>query len=364
MSKRRAPDFNDGESKRQEMENKKYCVRLVIPTKLGGKLIGKGGSVAKALRETHECSINIPNSECPERLVHIRGDKLDGVVNCVQEIGEKLQEEINQIANLKSESYTEIRMLIHQSVCGAIIGRGGETIKKLRAETHTAIRMNGDACPNSTDRVCQIAGDPGNVGAALEAVLDILENAEIKGDERWYDVRNYNGDECRKYGGFAGELGDNRYGGSRPRPADSQPMHAGQQMAAHHSHMMHMQHAGRPDPRGPAPPASWQPPPNYPYPMPQYQAPHGHPHPHYPPAHAHPYSPYSSHPVAAHGHYGAPPPQQYPYHPPPPSGAYAQPPSAGGDYYRNAPTPQRTSYGGFTDQRREPKRSPDHRGFM
>lgn len=340
MSKRRAPEFNNGESKRQEMD-KKYCVRLIIPTKLGGKLIGKGGSVARGLRETHGCSLNIPNSECPERLVMVRGNELDGVVNCVQEIGEKLQEEIHQIANLKGENYTEIRMLVHQSICGAIIGRGGESIKKLREETGTAVRMNGDPCPGSTDRVCQIAGEPGNVGAALEAVLDILENTEIKGDEQQYDPRNYGtGEDVRKYGGFVGEPGD-RYG----RPDNrGPPMQGG---------MPHMRSQPpppamgmrQPDPRGPAPPASWQPPPNYPYPMPHYgQPPQGH----YPPPHAHPYSPYS-HPAPPAGQYGAPPPHPGAYYPPPPSGAYT-PPTAGGDYYRQS-APPRPAYHGYGDRR-------------
>lgn len=327
MSKRRAPEFNNGESKRRETTEKRYTVRLLIPTKLGGKLIGKSGSVASALRTTHGVSLNIPDSRCPERLVHIRGDELDGVVNCVQEIGEKLQQDINQIANLKNEEFTEVRMLIHKSICGAIIGKGGETIKVLREDTGTAIRMNGDCCPNSTDRVCQIAGEPGNVGAAMESILNTLENSEIRGDEQWYNVNDYNPEFINRYGGFKGEDGE-RYGrpgddGGRGPPNRGPPQQHQQQ------------YPPRQDNRGgPAPPASWQPPPNYPYPMPQYQQPQGH----YPPPHA--YSPYGHAPPAG---YGAPPPGN-PYYPPPPSGAYAQP-NAGGDYYRQQQAPPPQAYG-------------------
>lgn len=300
MSKRRAPENSANDSKRREVDGKQYkfTVRLLVPTRYGGMLIGKGGQVAKDLRATHEVDLFIPDSRGPERMVRIKGDNLDGVCNCVVDIAEKLQQDMNRICNLKESDHTEIRVMLHKSLCGSIIGKGGADIKALRDETETMIRMNGDCCPHSTDRVCQIAGSPANVGNAFEKIITSLENIDIRGEDRWYNVDDYDESRCRDYGGFTPDnKGPNDNGGRRDDGGRSGG--SGRYSNGRDNHYR------REDPyRRDAPPPSWQPPPNYPY----YQmAP-----PHYPPPH---------------GHY--PPPQAYP----PPQPNYYQD-SGPRDYYR------------------------------
>jgi len=310
MSKRRAPENSSNDSKRREVDGRqyKYCVRLLVPTRYGGMLIGKGGQVAKDLRAQHEVDLFIPDSRGPERMVRVKSDHLDGLCNCVVEISEKLQQDMNRICNLKESDHTEIRLMLHKSLCGSIIGKGGADIKDLREQTETMIRMNGDCCPNSSDRVCQIAGTPGNVGNAFERIMQTLDTVEVRGEDRWYNVDDYDESRAREYGGFTvgqvepgktgpprmnDDRGGNRYSNGR---GDANPRGGGGDYRDPYRD-------GR---GGPVPPPSWQPPPNYPY----YQmAPPAH----YPPPHAH-------------GHY--PPPQAYP----PPQPSYYQ--DSGRDYYR------------------------------
>ena len=52
----------------------------------------------------------------------------------------------------------EVRILVHQSQVGSIIGRAGSKIKELRDVTGTNIRVYSQCCPMSTDRVIQITG--------------------------------------------------------------------------------------------------------------------------------------------------------------------------------------------------------------
>ena len=52
----------------------------------------------------------------------------------------------------------EVRILVHQSQVGSIIGRAGGKIKELRDITGTNIRVYSQCCPMSTDRVIQITG--------------------------------------------------------------------------------------------------------------------------------------------------------------------------------------------------------------
>ena len=62
------------------------------------------------------------------------------------------------------------------------------------------VKMNRIDCPNSTDRVCQIAGTPSNIRKCVMLLLEDMEKFEIRGDEYRYDPVYY--DESLEYGGF------------------------------------------------------------------------------------------------------------------------------------------------------------------
>ena len=50
----------------------------------------------------------------------------------------------------------EVRFLVHQSIAGGIIGKGGEKIKEIRQESDCNVKVASDCCPMSTDRVVQV----------------------------------------------------------------------------------------------------------------------------------------------------------------------------------------------------------------
>ncbi|XP_046688619.1 heterogeneous nuclear ribonucleoprotein K homolog, partial [Homalodisca vitripennis] len=56
-----------------------------------------------------------------------------------------------------------IRMLVHQSQAGCIIGKGGLKVKELREKTGARIKIYTNCCPDSTDRVVQITGRGNNL---------------------------------------------------------------------------------------------------------------------------------------------------------------------------------------------------------
>ena len=64
----------------------------------------------------------------------------------------------------------------HQSHAGAIIGRSGFKIKELREQTNTNLKVFGQCCPMSTDRVLQINGDLDKVVDAIRAVVTLLHD--------------------------------------------------------------------------------------------------------------------------------------------------------------------------------------------
>lgn len=121
----------DGESLASEERPAKLEpveLRLLVRRREAGALIGRRGANIKRLRETFRHSMfSIPDTgNGPERIVCIvTNDKsLDAILaDITQLFVEKSPENDEQI---------ELKLLIHSSHAGSIIGLGGQSIKKLR----------------------------------------------------------------------------------------------------------------------------------------------------------------------------------------------------------------------------------------
>lgn len=103
-------------------------LRLLVRRREAGALIGKRGSNIKRLRDNFRSSVfSVPDTgNGPERVVCIATDQnsLDDILHdLTQMLLEKSPENDNQI---------ELKLLIHSSHAGSIIGIGGQSIKKLR----------------------------------------------------------------------------------------------------------------------------------------------------------------------------------------------------------------------------------------
>lgn len=70
----------------------------------------------------------------------------------------------------------DLRILIHHSQVGSVIGKSGDKIKELR-EKHRMqiIKIYQEFAPRSTDRVLQLIGEPQNVFACVEDIMETLE---------------------------------------------------------------------------------------------------------------------------------------------------------------------------------------------
>jgi len=126
-------------------------------------------------------------------------EDINHVLDCVKEVMTLLSDDMRRVCNLK-EDYTELRLLVHQSQCGNIIGPGGEKINKLRESSRCSIKMNGECCPGSTDRVCQIAGLPDDVFNCMSSIFKDIQSVPLKGSDIRYNPEHY--DERYEYGGY------------------------------------------------------------------------------------------------------------------------------------------------------------------
>jgi heterogeneous nuclear ribonucleoprotein K len=203
-------------------------LRFLIPSKAAGIIIGKGGENVKDIREKYEIKVNIPDSPGPERVLQISGRSasvyealeimLEKAKDCMPASEADIYTDRNRNkprrlrSNRDEEGHgdeepqptgVDLRMLIHQSQAGSVIGRGGERIKELREQSDLrALKMYQNTCPSSTDRVAQIVGEVPKVMRCVKTIMDLLQTHQPRGSEQPYDARTYEESLALSYGGW------------------------------------------------------------------------------------------------------------------------------------------------------------------
>ncbi|XP_071030236.1 heterogeneous nuclear ribonucleoprotein K-like isoform X9 [Oncorhynchus clarkii lewisi] len=193
--KRPAEDMEEEQSfKRSRNTDEMVELRVLLQSKNAGAVIGKGGKNIKALRTDYNASVSVPDSSGPERILSVSAD-IETIGEILLKIIPTLEEHYNGI-----DFDCELRLLIHQSLAGGIIGVKGTKIKELRENTQTTIKLFQECCPHSTDRVVLVGGKPDRVVDCIKVILELVSEAPIKGRAQPYDPNFY--DETYDYGGF------------------------------------------------------------------------------------------------------------------------------------------------------------------
>ncbi|XP_064474579.1 heterogeneous nuclear ribonucleoprotein K-like isoform X2 [Ornithodoros turicata] len=202
---------DEGPNKRFRGGGRAVDVRFLLQSRNAGAIIGKGGANINNLRKEFKASISVPDCPGPERILSIVAD-LDTLGEILLSIIPKLDEHSGGASGQASES--EMRLLLHQSHAGCVIGRAGYRIKELREKTGANIKVHGSCCPASTERVVKISGGPQVVVDCVRQVCEIVSEAPIKGLNKPYDPHNYDPEFAQEYGGYAeGGTSERRGGG-------------------------------------------------------------------------------------------------------------------------------------------------------
>ncbi|XP_056288622.1 heterogeneous nuclear ribonucleoprotein K, like isoform X3 [Pseudoliparis swirei] len=195
--KRPAEDMGEEHAfKRSRNADEMVELRVLLQSKNAGAVIGKGGKNIKALRTDYNASVSVPDSSGPERILSVNAS-IDTIGDILLKIIPTL-EEYQHYSGIDFDS--ELRLLIHQSLAGGIIGVKGAKIKELRENTQTTIKLFQECCPHSTDRVVLVGGKPERVVECIKVILALVSEAPIKGRAQPYDPNFY--DETYDYGGF------------------------------------------------------------------------------------------------------------------------------------------------------------------
>lgn len=202
----------------------KFEVRLLVPSKCAGSIIGKGGQNIQKLRTEFNANIRVPDCPGPERVMTVQADEPVVVANVLEHTIPVLTEEVVRSGNAGGKNpgqegdgnMLEARLLIHQSIVGGIIGRAGFKIKEIRDASGANIKVYQTCAPQSTDRCVAVQGALQKIVLALKEVFEVINNTEIKGVDQPYDPINFDGYYACEYGGFGTEM-DVYGGGGQPR---------------------------------------------------------------------------------------------------------------------------------------------------
>ena len=187
----------------------KFEARLLIPSKIAGSIIGKSGANIQTLRNEYNANVRVPDCPGPERVMTIHADDAQTCINVVAAALPYMSEEAaRSLPGQKPDEQSgpkEIRILIHQSIVGGIIGRAGFKIKEIREGSGANIKVNQTCAPQSSDRCVAVQGTNDKIIAALRLIIDVVENTEIKGFDQPYDPNNFDGYYAHEYGGYGSE---------------------------------------------------------------------------------------------------------------------------------------------------------------
>ncbi|CAF1509000.1 unnamed protein product [Adineta ricciae] len=211
-------------------------IRLLMTSRDAGAVIGKGGVAIQKLRADHSrIIIQVPDCASPERVLILSGeeeqcfDALYQIIPCLTDsarlsaFNRKRQtasgstSDQTQSNNNNDESSTaEIRILVHQIYCGAIIGKGGQHIKELRQSYNLDIKVFSQCCPMSHERIICLHGKLDDIIECLKNIYNLISTSsqQPRGSPLiQYDPHNFDVYAVNEYGGFANAAtGDNRSG--------------------------------------------------------------------------------------------------------------------------------------------------------
>ncbi|CAL8322480.1 unnamed protein product [Lota lota] len=182
-------------------------LRVLLQSKNAGAVIGKGGKNIKALRTDYNASVSVPDSSGPERILSVNAN-----IDTIGDILVKIIPTLEEYQHYNGMDFDcELRLLIHQSMAGGIIGVKGAKIKELRENTETSIKLFQECCPHSTDRVVLVGGRPEQVVECIKVIMELVSEATVKGRTQPYDPNFY--DQTYDYGGYTAAFEDR---GRRP----------------------------------------------------------------------------------------------------------------------------------------------------
>lgn len=168
--KKPKPTFAAGEA---PYDTNQFTLKFLIKRQLGGAIIGKGGANIKELRENNAAKIDVtPGWDGhPDRLIALTGFRNDVIAAFTAVLAAIWAPNPN--SDKEKPSTQTFRFLVPNSHMGAVIGKQGCNIGRVRNESGAQVKAEKQG--GQVDRVVEIIGDQAQIQTGCEILLQILE---------------------------------------------------------------------------------------------------------------------------------------------------------------------------------------------
>ncbi|TYJ16016.1 hypothetical protein E1A91_A10G221500v1 [Gossypium mustelinum] len=168
----RSPTSENGE--------KATYIRFLVSNAAAGSVIGKGGSTITDFQSRSGARIQLSRNHeffpgTSDRIIMVSGT-VDEVLKVMELILGKLLNELNIEENDDVEPRTKVRLVVPNSSCGSIIGKGGATIKSFIEESQAGIKISpqDNNFNGLNDRLVTLTGTLDEQMRAIELILSKL----------------------------------------------------------------------------------------------------------------------------------------------------------------------------------------------
>ncbi|CAN8257174.1 unnamed protein product [Cochlearia groenlandica] len=172
---KRSPEPHD--SSEADTDEKPTHLRFLVSNAAAGSVIGKGGSTITEFQANSGARIQLSRNQeffpgTTDRIIMISGS-VNEVVNGLELILDKLHSEIHAEDGNDVETRRRIRLVVPNSSCGGIIGKGGATIKSFIEESKAGIKISplDNTYYGLSDRLVTLSGTSEEQMRAIDLIL-------------------------------------------------------------------------------------------------------------------------------------------------------------------------------------------------
>lgn len=177
MERKRPHEGEQQEGKRPAAGGQ--IIKMLCPDLITGSVIGKGGEEIKAIKAKTNALINVAKAgqnypgTTDERPIAIRGNK-----QAMMDVIMFVQDKIYKSDKCDDERKRIVKLVVPDTSAGRIIGRGGETVKRLRSTWGVDLSPTGKGeTPDDLDeRIVSADGEWDNVVGCIDEILDMIVN--------------------------------------------------------------------------------------------------------------------------------------------------------------------------------------------
>ncbi|KAB2084007.1 hypothetical protein ERO13_A05G291200v2 [Gossypium hirsutum] len=163
-----------------ENAEKPTYVRFLVSNAAAGSVIGKGGLTITEFQSKSGARIQLSRNHeffpgTSDRIIMVSG-AIDDILKAVELILAKLLDELNIKDNDDVEPRTKVRLIVSNSSCGSIIGKGGATIKSFIEGSQAGIKISpqDNNFYGLNDRLVTVTGTLDEQLRAIDLILSKL----------------------------------------------------------------------------------------------------------------------------------------------------------------------------------------------